>query len=96
MPVVWTDSHLVGQYTVTRLPNFLGWIDFLSSGAPLAWSSAIKPILNFRKDWLGRTSKLKFCKLFGFLSLLMIKKKKKRKMFFLLLMLIQVIQDQLC
>ena len=67
-------GHLITKFS--RMDRF-------SSGAPLAWSSSIKPILNFRKGLLGRTSKLKFRKLFGFLSLLMIKKKKKkRKMFF--------------
>ena len=78
--------------TVAQLGNV--WIDFLSPGALPAWSSAIKPFLNFRKGLLGRTSRLKICKLFGFLSLLMIK--KNVKCFFLLLMLIQVIRDQLC
>ena len=31
----------VGRCTVTWLPNFLGWVDLLSNGAPRAWSSAI-------------------------------------------------------
>ena len=61
--------------TVAQLGNV--WIDFLSPGALPAWSSAIKPFLNFRKGLLGRTSRLKICKLFGFLSLLMIKKNVK-------------------
>ena len=31
---------LVGRCTVTLLPNFLGWVDLLSYGAPKrAWSS---------------------------------------------------------
>ena len=30
MPVVRTDGRSGGRYTVTWLPNFLGWIDFLS------------------------------------------------------------------
>ena len=36
-------SGLLGRCTVTRLPNFLGWVDLLSYGAPHsgAWSSAI-------------------------------------------------------
>ena len=36
-------SGLLGRCTVTRLPNFLGWVDLLSYGAPhsRAWSSAI-------------------------------------------------------
>ena len=43
-PVVQMDGCLVGcRCMVTRLPNFLGWIDFLSYGALLAcaWSSAL-------------------------------------------------------
>ena len=38
-PVVRTD----GRCTVTSLPDFLGWVDYLSYGAPptRAWSSAI-------------------------------------------------------
>ena len=46
--VVRTDGRKDGRCTVTWLPNFLGWIDFLSYGAPLArasgaWSSVKKP-----------------------------------------------------
>ena len=33
MPVVRTDGRSVGR-SVTWLPNFLGWVDFLSYGAP--------------------------------------------------------------
>ena len=29
-------GRVVGRCTVTRLPNFLGWVDFLSYGAPLS------------------------------------------------------------
>ena len=46
--VVRTDGRKGGRCTVTWLPNFLGWVDFLSYGAPLArasgaWSSVKKP-----------------------------------------------------
>ena len=38
-PVVRTDGRrAVGQCTVTWLPNFLGWVDLLSCGAPLLFS----------------------------------------------------------
>ena len=43
MPVVRTDSrsdsHSVALCTVTWLPNFLGWVDLLSYGAPHARAS---------------------------------------------------------
>ena len=47
MPVVRTDGRAGwGRCTVTRLPNFLGWVDLLTHGAPQArfarQSSAIK------------------------------------------------------
>ena len=34
VPVVRTNGRSVGRCTVTRLPNFLGWVDLLSYGAP--------------------------------------------------------------
>ena len=34
-PVVQTNSHSIVWCTVTWLPNFLGWVDLLSYGAPL-------------------------------------------------------------
>ena len=36
MPAVRTDGHLGGRCTITWLPNFLGWVDLLTYGAPLA------------------------------------------------------------
>ena len=35
VPVVQTDGRSGGRCTVTWLPNFLGWVDLLSYGAPL-------------------------------------------------------------
>ena len=35
MPVGWTDRRSDGRCKVTWLPNFLGWVDCLSYGAPL-------------------------------------------------------------
>ena len=48
-PVVRTDGRAGGRCTVTWLPNFLGWVDLLTHGAPQArfarQSSANKRIL---------------------------------------------------
>ena len=49
-----SEGRAGGRCTVTRLPNFLGWVDLLSYGASLArasraWSSAIK--LSFCINW---------------------------------------------
>ena len=50
--VVRKDGRSGGRCTVTRLPNFLGWINFLTHGAPLLAlrarkSSAISVALEF-------------------------------------------------
>ena len=46
MPVVRTDGRAGGRWTVTWLPNFLGWVDYHISLAMglCAWSSATKEI----------------------------------------------------
>ena len=51
-PFVRTDGRSGGRCTVTRLPNFLGWINFLTHGAQLLplrarESSAISVALEF-------------------------------------------------
>ena len=36
VPVVRTDGRSLGRWTVTLFPNFLGWVDLFSCGAPHA------------------------------------------------------------
>ena len=56
MPVVRTDGRSLGRL-VTWLPNFLGWVDLLTHGAPQArfarQSSAIIESFAFSPAWIA-------------------------------------------
>ena len=77
-PLVWIDGRSLGRCTIAWLPNFLGWVDLLSYGAPPTrgashrpWISAIKCFtLIIFKQRLGTSHKrptLKYPKLICFL-----------------------------
>ena len=42
--LVLTDDRSFGLFTVTSLPNFLGWVDLLTHGAPLVRASCSREL----------------------------------------------------
>ena len=47
VPVVRTDGQSLVRCTVTWLPNFLGWVDLLSYGAPHARARSYAIIITY-------------------------------------------------